>query len=105
MMLIAALLMGQVGGALAGGAPVGIPKTLAESRAAVVSGVEYNLEYRLVPHAGTTAAAETMRFQLKRVDGPLLLDFRDGAVEALGVNGQALPGTIDKGTWCCRRVR
>ena len=78
-------------------APVGIPKELAVARAALVSGVEYDLSYVLVPHAGTTAGSEVMRFQLKDAGSPLLMDFRDGAVQSLEVNGKDLPTAIEDG--------
>ena len=90
------LLAGQGKGALEQ-APVGIPRALAVERAARVSGVEYFLSYRLVPHKGTVAATETMRFQLKDAATPLVVDFRDGEVLALGINGNALPGALENG--------
>jgi aminopeptidase N len=102
-MLVAAALLGLAGmvqssiGGTASGAPEGIPRGLAEERAAVVSGVEYDLSYTLVPHAPTTTATERLRFELKRVGGPLLLDFRDGAVGSLKVNGVVAPGEISNG--------
>ena len=68
-MVMALALVGVVTGLGVGErakAPVGIPKELAVGAgAARVSGVEYDLSYVLVPHAGTTAATEVMRFQLK----------------------------------------
>jgi aminopeptidase N len=78
-------------------APVGIPRQLAVERGARVSNVEYDLSYVLVPHAGTTAATEVMRFQLNNTGAPLLVDFRDGAVQSLEMNGKELPGTIENG--------
>lgn len=71
-------------------APVGIPQALAQDRAARVSNVHYALRYTLVPHAASTEAAEHLRFTLKNAGNPLLLDFRDGALRSLAVNGSAI---------------
>jgi aminopeptidase N len=68
-------------------APVGIPHELAVERKARVSELRYGLEYRLVPHAAATEGVEHLRFQLRENGAPLLLDFRDGKVESLAVNG------------------
>jgi aminopeptidase N len=72
-------------------APVGIPRELAVERAANVSDLHYDLAYTLVPHAAKTAATEHLRFHLKSNASPLLLDFRDGHVDSLSINGQAAP--------------
>ncbi len=99
-MMVAMALLGWMTGLGVGDvvkAPVGIPRELAVERAARVSGVEYFLSYHLVPHQGTVNATETMRFQLKDAATPLLVDFRDGEVLALGINGAALEGTIVNG--------
>jgi aminopeptidase N len=67
--------------------PQGIPRALARLRAANVSDLHYALHYTLVPHAGQTEATESLRFALKQTDESLLLDFRDGRVTSLTVNG------------------
>src|SRR5258708_5876051 len=72
-------------------APVGIPREFAVERAAKVSDLHYDLAYTLVPHAAMTAATEHLRFHLKSNASPLLLDFRDGHVDSLSINGQAAP--------------
>ena len=56
--------------------PDGIPRSLAQQRAARVSDLHYRLTYNLIPHAPTTEATETIRFQLSDASTPLLLDFR-----------------------------
>jgi aminopeptidase N len=86
-----------LGGVASAQAPAGIPRELARARAAVVQDVRYRLAYTLVPHAGVTQARETLRFALKRAEGPLLVDFRDGAVRSLTVNGKAMPPEIRNG--------
>ncbi len=77
--------------------PDGIPRALAESRAARVSDLHYQLRYTLVPHAPTTDATETIRFNLTNPAEPLLLDFRDGQVASLTLNGAAIPTTLSHG--------
>jgi aminopeptidase N len=68
-------------------APQGIPRDLARERAANVSDLRYALHYTLVEHGGQTEATESLRFELKSAAHPLLLDFRDGHVSSLAVNG------------------
>ena len=70
------------------GAPVGIPRELARERAERVSDVRYRLRYTLVPKATETLGHEEIRFQLKAA-GPMLLDFREGTVSDVTVNGRA----------------
>jgi aminopeptidase N len=77
--------------------PDGIPRALARDRAARVSDLHYRLAYRLEPHAATTEASEAIRFQLRDASTPLLLDFRDGAIAELRVNGMVLAAQIDHG--------
>jgi len=77
--------------------PDGIPRALALSRAARVSDLHYALHFTLVPHAPTTAATEHLTFNLSDASQPLLLDFRDGAISSLSLNGSAIPATIDHG--------
>jgi aminopeptidase N len=72
-------------------APPGIPRDLARERAANVSDLHYALHYTLVEHGGETEATESLLFRLKTVNAPLLLDFRDGRVSSLAVNGSSVP--------------
>jgi aminopeptidase N len=72
-------------------APQGIPRSLAQARAANVSDLHYALHFTLLPHAGQTEATESLRFLLKQTNAPLLLDFRDGRVTSLTVNGAPVP--------------
>ena len=67
-------------------APQGVPRDLARERAAQVSGLRYELGFILTPHSPTTSGRERMTFTLHAA-GPLLLDFRDGAISSLEVNG------------------
>jgi len=71
--------------------PSGIPRDLARERAANISDLHYALHYTLIEHGGETEATESLRFQLKTANAPLLLDFRDGRVSSLAVNGSSVP--------------
>jgi aminopeptidase N len=71
-------------------APVGIPRQLARERAANVSDLRYELHYTLVERGAQTEAEETLRFKLKDSSQSLLLDFRDGRVNSLAVNGVSI---------------
>jgi aminopeptidase N len=77
--------------------PDGIPRALAQERAARVSDLHYKLAYDLRPHADTTQATDAIRFQLRDASTPLLLDFRDGTLAELRVNGLVLAAQIDHG--------
>ena len=72
-------------------APSGIPRELAKERAARVSDLHYALRYTLVAHAAGTEASETLRFHLNEASQSLLLDFRDGHIGSLAINGAAAP--------------
>ena len=78
-------------------APIGIPHDLAIERAARVSGLSYSLGYSLIPHAASTAALENIRFKLSDAKKPLLLDFRDGSIQSLTLNGKPLTPDITNG--------
>src|SRR5512141_1872551 len=84
--------------------PEGIPRDFARERARLISDVRYQLRYTLTPHATSTSGHEVLTFQLKaaalrdfntlrwrgmkpRTAAPLLLDFREGSVNRLLVNG------------------
>ena len=77
--------------------PQGIPRALAQERAARVSDLHYRLHYALVAHAPTTEATEQIRFQLRDASAPLLLDFRDGHLASVTLNGAAIPAAIQNG--------
>src|SRR5258708_2439510 len=74
-----------------------IPRGLAVERAARVSDLHYDLAYTLVPHAPAATATEHLRFHLKSNASPLLLDFRDGHIASLSINGQATLATESNG--------
>lgn len=77
-------------------APEGVPRDLARERAANVSQLRYHVQFVLVPHAATTAGREEVTFQLKSA-APLLLDYRDGTVSKLDVNGRTIAIKTESG--------
>ncbi len=87
----------NISSARADNIPDGIPRALAQSRAARLSDLHYQLSYDLVPHAPTTDATETLRFTLTDAAQPLLLDFRDGQVSSLTLNGAPIPTNLSHG--------
>ncbi|HEY3836212.1 MAG TPA: M1 family aminopeptidase [Bryobacteraceae bacterium] len=78
-------------------APDGIPRALAQSRAARVSDLHYDLNFTLIPHAANAAATEKLTFNLSDASQPLLVDFRDGAISSLTLNGTPVPAAIEHG--------
>ena len=79
------------------GAPEGIPRQLARERAARVSNVRYQLSFDLAgQRAPATQGREELRFVLRN-PGPLLLDYRDGTLTKIAVNGMTLAPRLDNG--------
>lgn len=77
-------------------APRGIPRDLARERASRISNVRYKISFSLEPHAPVTQGSERLDFVLRGA-GPLLLDFRDGKLETISVNGKPLGTALDNG--------
>lgn len=77
--------------------PVGIPRSLARERAARVSALQYELRFSLVPHSPITHGSESLTFSLNNAGQPLLIDYRDGHLQSLTLNGHLLPPVIDNG--------
>ena len=95
-MLLAAAVIAGFGMAAGATAPAGIPRDLARERAAEISDVRYHLKFTLIPHADAAAGAEELTFALRTAQ-PVLLDFRDGTIGALSVNGAAIDPHIENG--------
>src|SRR3990170_2981205 len=89
------IFVGAVGCAFAQ-APRGIPRELARERAAQVSDVRYGLSFVLTPRAPNVSGEVEIRFNLQRVS-PLLLDYREGRVGSVQVNGVASPVVVENG--------
>jgi aminopeptidase N len=95
--------------------PQGIPRELAREQARAVSDVRYRLRFTLAPKAASTSGHEALTFQLKAAAlrnlqtawfirgqkplpvAPLLLDFREGTLGIVRVNGIAITATIENG--------
>lgn len=82
--------------ALAAPPPDGIPRELARQRAAQISELRYRLRFTLVPHAASTAGHEELQFR-SNFAAPVVLDFREGTIASVVVNGTTVPGKIENG--------
>ncbi|HEX3586213.1 MAG TPA: M1 family aminopeptidase [Candidatus Angelobacter sp.] len=84
-------------------APQGIPRDLARLRAQQLKDVRYQLSYTIHSQWDFVQGDEELRFVLdstssgKNGTQPLWLDFREGKVSALGVNGKIVPPTTQNG--------
>lgn len=76
--------------------PDGIPRELARQRASQISDVRYHLRFTLTPHAPTISGHEELQF-LSNISGAVLLDFREGTLTNLTVNGSTGPASLENG--------
>jgi aminopeptidase N len=76
--------------------PDGIPRELARQRAAQLSDVRYHLRFTLIPRAPDVSGHEDLQFR-STSSVAVLLDFREGAVKNLAVNGVLIPVKIEYG--------
>src|SRR5215472_13663343 len=93
-LLLGSLLLAS---SLWGQAPEGISRDLARQRAQQLSNVRYQLSYRLVPKAPSVTGHEELRFDQNADDRGVLpewLDFREGSISSLTVNGHSADTTI-----------
>jgi aminopeptidase N len=74
----------------------GIPRDLAHQRVQQVSDVRYHLSFDLRPQARSASGHEQLQFRLSAA-APLLLDFREGTVANLSINGKAETAVIEGG--------
>src|SRR5262249_38535982 len=79
-----------------GQAPDGIPRDLARQRAEKISDVRYHLHLDISAHAPAALGREELQFRLSG-PGTVLLDFREGTLADLKVNGQPVPSKIENG--------
>ncbi len=96
MWLRAALVLGGFAVSSWASAPVGIPRELAEERAAAISDVRYKLSFEIHPHADAAEGSEELRFKLSHI-WPLPLDFRGERARNLTVNGHLVPVEAENG--------
>jgi aminopeptidase N len=105
-LLITVLLAGQTAAqqtkpASAGSpAPAGIPRDLARFRAQQLRGVRYQLSFTITPKADSITGHEELRFVQNPDDRGILpewLDFREGDISSLSINGQTASTEIQNG--------
>jgi aminopeptidase N len=88
LLLVASAALAQV--------PEGIPRQLARERAANISDVHYKLSLSLNPHATDVPGSVEITFALKQ-PSETLLDYRDGLLKSMAINGQAGEATAQNG--------
>jgi aminopeptidase N len=76
--------------------PDGIPRELARERAAQLSDLRYRLHITLTPRAASVSGHEDLQFRADS-SSPVLLDFREGTVTNLTVNGVSVPANMENG--------
>jgi aminopeptidase N len=104
--LLTVLLMtatAQATASAAAQAPEGVPRELARMRAQRISDIRYQLSYSILAKAETVKGHEELRFAWRAAEAegggtqPLWLDFREGSISSLKVNGQSAPAAIQNG--------
>ena len=81
-------------------APAGIPRDLAQFRAQQLKDIRYQLSFTITPKADFISGHEELRFVQNPDDRGILpewLDFREGEISSLTVNGQPTSGEIQDG--------
>lgn len=81
-------------------APEGIPRDLARQRAQQLKEVRYQLSYAITPKADFISGHEELKFVQNADDRGILpewLDFREGKISSLTVNGQPASTEIQNG--------
>ncbi|HEY1936915.1 MAG TPA: M1 family aminopeptidase [Candidatus Angelobacter sp.] len=81
-------------------APEGIPRELARQRSQQIKDVRYQLSYELRPKADSITGHEELHFVQNADERGIAsewLDFREGSISMLMVNGHAAPPTIQNG--------
>jgi aminopeptidase N len=95
-MLLAAVFGFLTAGNLIAPPPDGIPRELARQRASQISGVRYQLRFALIPHALAVSGHEELQFRSSSSED-VLVDFREGTVASLSVNGITEPVNVENG--------
>lgn len=76
--------------------PDGIPRGLTRQRASQISDIRYHLSFALTSHAPTVSGHEELQFR-SSISGMVLLDFREGTLTKLTVNGVTGPASFENG--------
>jgi len=95
-LLLALFALSVAGNLLAATPPEGIPHELARRRAAQLSQIRYRLRFTLTPHAPLASGHEDIQFHSSS-SAVVLLDFREGTVMDLTINGVTLAARIENG--------
>ena len=74
----------------------GISRGLAAERAQRLSHLHYDLSFVLAKHSGTVQGAGTIEFE-SRTGGDLLIDYRDGILQAANLNDEPVSTLLDDG--------
>ncbi len=94
--LLALLALLTTNNLLAATPPEGIPRELARQRAAQLSDIRYHIRLTLTPRAPSASGHEDLQFH-SSTSSPVLLDFREGTLANLTVNGVAVSAKIENG--------
>ncbi|HEY6270597.1 MAG TPA: M1 family aminopeptidase, partial [Terriglobales bacterium] len=89
-----------LGASLWAQAPEGIPRELARQRAHQLKSVRYQISYTIAPQAASIAGHQELRFEQSADELGIVsqfLDFREGTVSSLSINGQTAPTAIHNG--------
>ncbi|MGZ4890039.1 MAG: M1 family metallopeptidase [Candidatus Angelobacter sp.] len=81
-------------------APAGIPRDLARLRAQQLKDIRYQLSYTITPRADSVSGHEELRFVQNADDRGILpewLDFREGSISSLTINGKPASTKIQNG--------
>ena len=81
-------------------APEGVPRELARLRSQRITDVRYQLRYTVVPKADAIQGWESLSFMKTAGESdsqPEWLDFREGKISALAINGRPASETIQNG--------
>jgi aminopeptidase N len=76
--------------------PEGIPRQLARDRAANISDVRYRLSFQLAPKTPEVPGTVQITFALQEAKDTLL-DYRDGSVKSVTINGKSAEAKADNG--------
>ncbi|MGC0773827.1 MAG: M1 family aminopeptidase [Candidatus Acidiferrum sp.] len=94
--LLAVFALSAAGNLFAASPPDGIPRELARQRAGQLSDIRYHLRFALAPHAPSASGHEELQFHSSS-STTVFLDFREGTVNNLTVNGVRIPAKIENG--------
>ena len=75
----------------------GVSRTLAKARAANISAIQYQLSLELHPDSDRMPGHEDLSFELKSPGEPLIIDYRDGSIGKVEVNGLATDAAQSNG--------